>query len=428
MYILKLGSKGPLVRLLQSVLLNLGYNVGAIDGIFGLKTQNAVLEYQRDNGLTIDGVVNQATWNSIEKFILGYVSYTIKPKDTLFSIASTFLTNVNSILVANPGLDPMNLTIGQTIIIPLNSNVVLTNIDYTYDILEMNIRALKTRYPFIETGIIGQSVLGKNLYYIKLGVGKTEVSYNASHHGLEWITSVLTMKFVEDFAHAYATRSTLLGYDVADMWEKYSIYVVPMVNPDGVNLVLNGLNTNNPYYNKLLEWNNTGLPFSRVWQANIRGIDLNRNYPASWQLAKNQEAMFGVNGPAPTRYGGPYPLSEPETQAMVNFTSAHDFKLVISYHSQGEVIFWLYNNIMPPDAKNIGETFSKLSGYALENTPITSAFAGYKDWFIEVYNKPGYTIEVGLGENPLPISQFDKIYKDNREIMLAAPTLVNKNA
>ncbi|MBP5427219.1 MAG: peptidoglycan-binding protein [Clostridiales bacterium] len=426
MYILKLGSKGPLVRLLQSVLLNLGYNIGTIDGVFGVQTQNSVLEYQRDNGLPVDGVVDQNTWTSLEKFILGYVSYTIKPKDSLFNIASTFLTNVNAILVANPGLDPMNLTVGQSIIVPLNSNVVLTNIYYTYDIMEMNIRSLKTRYPFIETGIIGQSVLGKNLYYIKLGKGKTEVSYNASHHGLEWITSLLTMKFIEDFSRAYATQSNLFGYDIKEIWENYSIYIVPMVNPDGVNLVLNGLDTNNPYYDKLLQLNNTGLPFSKVWQANIRGIDLNRNYPASWQLAKNQEAMFGITGPGPTRYGGPYPLSEPETQAMVNFTSSHDFKLVIAYHSQGEVIFWLYKNITPPNAQKIGETFSKLSGYALEKAPVTSLFAGYKDWFIEVYNKPGYTIEVGLGENPLPISQFDKIYKDNREIMIIAPTLINK--
>ena len=424
MYILKLGSTGPLVKLLQSVLINLGYDVGSIDGVFGLKTQSAVLEYQRNNGLTPDGIVGSNTWNSLEKFILGYTSYTIKKGDTLFNIANNFSTTVNSILVANPGIEPMNLTIGQSIIVPFSSNIVLTNIDYTYDIMEMNIRVLKTRYPFIETGIIGQSVLGKNLYYIKLGTGPNEVHYNASHHSLEWITSVLLMKFVEDFSHAYANNSTFLGYNVSDIWKNSSIYIVPMVNPDGVNLVLNGLDPSNPYYNQLLGWNNTGRPFSKVWQANIKGTDLNRNYPASWQLGKNQEAILGITGPGPTRYGGPYPLSEPETQAMVNFTSSHNFKLVISYHSQGEVIFWLYNNITPPRAFEIGSTFSRLSGYTLESNPDVAAFAGYKDWFIEVYNKPGYTIEVGLGTNPLPISAFDNIYKDNREILTIAPTLV----
>lgn len=421
MYILKLGSTGPYVKLLQSTLSNLGYDVGQIDGIFGLKTQKAVLQYQKDNGLSSDGVVDQKTWKSLEKFILGYTSYTIKKGDTLFNLANEFSTTVNALLIANPGINPLNLTIGQSIIIPFSSDIVLTNIDYTYDIMEMNIRALKTRYPFIETGIIGQSVLGKNLYYIKLGNGPTKVHYNASHHSLEWITSVLLMKFIEDFSHSYANKATFLGYDISDIWEKSSIYIVPMVNPDGVNLVLNGLNPSNPYYSELIKWNSTGLPFSNVWQANIKGIDLNRNYPASWQLAKNQEPSFGVFGPSPTRYGGPYPLSEPETQSMVNFISSHDFKLVISYHSQGKLIFWLYNNITPPNALEIGNTFSKLSGYTLEKNPPVSAYAGFKDWFIEVYNRPGYTIEVGLGKNPLPISQFDKIYQDNIEILLSAP-------
>ena len=213
-------------------------------------------------------------------------------------------------------------------------------------------------------------------------------------------------------------------FDVVDIWEKSSIYIVPMVNPDGVNLVLNGLSPSNPYYSDLIKWNNTGLPFSRVWQANIKGTDLNRNYPASWQLGKNQEPMFGVFGPSPTRYGGPYPLSEPETQALVNFVSSHNFRLVLSYHSQGELIFWLYNNITPPNALEIGNIFSKLSGYTLERNPPVSAYAGFKDWFIETYNRPGYTFEVGLGRNPLPISQFDKIYQDNREVLLSAPSLV----
>ena len=120
--------------------------------------------------------------------------------------------------------------------------------------MEMNIRALKTRYPFIETGIIGQSVLGKNLYYIKLGNGEKKVQYNASHHALEWITSVLMMKFIEDFSRAYAENSKFLGYDINDIWKNSSIYIVPMVNPDGVNLVLNGLSPDNPYYYQLLQY------------------------------------------------------------------------------------------------------------------------------------------------------------------------------
>ena len=117
------------------------------------------------------------------------------------------------------------------------------------------------------------------------------------------------------------------------------------------------------------------------------------------------------------------PLTEPEALAIYNFTLAHDFRLILTYHSQGEVIYWQFQNYNPPNSFYIGQQFANSSGYSLEETPYNSSFAGYKDWFIQSYNRPGYTVEVGLGENPLPISQFDKIYRDNLGILVQGTTL-----
>lgn len=420
---LRLGSQGPNVRIVQSLLAKIGYNPGPIDGVFGQQTQQAVIAFQRNNGLTPDGIVGPFTWNYFNSFLRGYDTYTIQPGDTLYKIAQNYYTTVNAILIANPGLNPLYLRVGQRIIVPYGIDVVFTDVDYTYTMLEMDIEGLEARYPFIETGTIGRSVLGKNLYYIRLGTGPVEVHYNASHHGLEWINTPVLMKFAEKFCQAYATGSTIRGYNVRDIWARSSIYIVPMVNPDGVDLVLEGLKPDNPYYRQLLQWNNTGQPFSQVWQANIRGTDLNRNYPASWAEAKAQEESLGITGPGPTRYGGPAPLSEPETQAMVNFTRQHDFRLVLAYHTQGEVIYWLYKDIQVPRARQIGEIFARASGYTLSETPYEAAYAGYKDWFIEEFRRPGYTIETGIGTNPLPISQFDSIYDRNEEILLLAPII-----
>jgi g-D-glutamyl-meso-diaminopimelate peptidase len=420
---LRPGSRGPYVKLVQSLLARIGYNPGPVDGIYGINTQRAVTAFQRNNGLTPDGIVGPVTWNYFQSFLRGYDTYTIRPGDTLYRIAQRYYTTVNAILTANPGINPLYLRVGQIITVPYGIEVVFTDIDYTYEILEMDIEGLEARYPFIETGIIGKSVLGKNLYYIRLGTGPVEVHYNGAHHALEWITAPLLMKFAENFCRAYASGYSIRGYNVREIWNRSSIYIVPMVNPDGVDLVLEGLKPDNPYYEQLLQWNRTGLPFSQVWQANIRGTDLNRNYPASWQDAKAQEEAFGIFGPGPTRYGGPSPLSESETQAMVNFTRQHNFKLVIAYHSQGEVIYWLYKNMQIPRAREIGEIFARASGYTLSETPYEAAYAGYKDWFIEEFRRPGYTIEVGLGRNPLPISQFNSIYSNNEEIMLLAPII-----
>ncbi|NLK67540.1 MAG: LysM peptidoglycan-binding domain-containing protein [Clostridiaceae bacterium] len=418
---LRLGSQGPYVKLIQSLLLRIGYNPGAVDGIFGQQTQNAVRAFQRDNNLTPDGIVGPITWSYFQSFLRGYDTYAIRPGDTLYNIAQKYYTTVNAILTANPGVNPIYLRVGQIITVPYGIDIVFTDIDYTYSILEMDIDGLEARYPFIETGVAGKSVLGKNLYYIRLGEGPNEVHYNGAHHALEWITTPLLMKFIENFCNAYSLGYSIRGYNVREIWNRSSIYIIPMVNPDGVDLVLEGLQENNPYYDQLIQWNNTGLPFSQVWQANIRGTDLNRNYPASWEEAKAQEESLGIFGPGPTRYGGPAPLSEPETQAMANFTRQHNFRLVISYHTQGQVIFWLYKNIQIPGAREIGEMFSRASGYELSETPYEAAFAGYKDWFIQDFARPGYTIEAGIGRNPLPISQFNTIYNNNEEIMLLAP-------
>lgn len=420
---LRLGSAGPSVRLIQSLLARIGYNPGPIDGIFGQQTRQAVIQYQRDNGLTPDGIVGPATWNSFERFLRGYDNYTIRLRDTIYNIARRYYTSVNAILTANPGIDPVNLRVGQTVVVPYGIDVVFTDIDYTYEIMERDIRGLKARYPFIEIGVAGQSVLGRNLYYIRLGRGPVEVFYNAAHHALEWITSPLLMKFIENFSRAYSRGQNIRGYNLQQIWNQSSIYIIPMVNPDGVNLVLEGLDPENPYYNELLQWNDTGLPFSQVWKANIRGVDLNLNYPASWEKAKELEPIFGVDGPAPVRYAGPASLSEPESSALVNFTRQHNFKLVIAYHTQGRVIYWNYFGLEPPIARTIGEIFARATGYTLANTLPEDSYAGYKDWFIAEYRRPGYTMEVGLGRNPLPIAQFDTIYRNNEEVMLLAPII-----
>lgn len=104
--------------------------------------------------------------------------------------------------------------------------------------------------------------------------------------------------------------------------------------------------------------------------------------------------------------------------AVYNFTIAHNFSLVIAYHTQGKEIYWNFQNINPPRGLEIANRFAQASGYTVANVAYNSSFAGYKDWFISSYNLPGYTIEAGIGINPLSISQFDEIYMDNIGILV----------
>jgi g-D-glutamyl-meso-diaminopimelate peptidase len=412
------GSTGPNVKLVQSLLNRIGYSAGAVDGAFGPATRQAVVSFQRDYGLTPDGVIGPATWAVLERLLLGYDTVAVRPGDTIYTIARRFHTTQNAVLTANPGVNPQTLAVGRRLVVPYGLDVVATDIDYTYEILDRQLRGLRARYPFLEIGSIGTSVMGKNLYVVRLGRGPNQISYNASHHANEWITTTLLMKFIENAAAAYAVGGRLGGYSLPDIWGRASLYIVPMVNPDGVDMVTYWPNWPNPAYRQAAALNTTGLPIPRVWKANIKGTDLNLNYPALWDREHALEQQQGITGPAPRDYGGLYPLSEPETAAMTNFTQQHDFRLVIAYHTQGDVIYYQFQNMQPPESTTIAQLFSRVSGYTISENPGEASYAGYKDWFIQEYRRPGFTIEVGTGSNPVPVSQFPDIYRQNEEVLL----------
>lgn len=116
-------------------------------------------------------------------------------------------------------------------------NIVPTNVSYNSNLLKQNIISLHKLYPFIQVTSIGNSVLSNNIFAIKLGKGKRKVFYSGSFHANEWITSVLLMHFIEEYCRSYIANSSILGYSITKLFESTSIYIVPMVNPDGVDLV-----------------------------------------------------------------------------------------------------------------------------------------------------------------------------------------------
>ena len=368
MPVLAYGSRGIYVELLQSTLKKIGFYYGKVDGIFGKQTLDSVYYFQSQFGITVDGVVGRATWRKLEPYINGRVG-----------------------------------------------RIVPTDMSYPYEIMMMNLDALRVKYPIIKVGYYAESVMGKKIPYVKIGEGEQEISYSASMHANEWINSVVLMKFIEDFGDAYENNSELFGYNVREIFESRTLYIIPMVNPDGVDLVLNNIYHTSKYFRNAIEISEDypNIPFPKGWKANINGVDLNQQFPADWGKARKVKFAQGYVSPAPRDFVGFGPLTEPESLGLYNFTLEHDFKIILAYHTQGEIIFWRYLNYNPEGSKDVAKEFARVSGYTLINEVETNSYAGYRDWFISYFNRPGYTVETGIGNNPLPISQFEKIYNDN---------------
>ena len=137
-------------------------------------------------------------------------------------------------------------------------------------------------------------------------------------------------------------------------------------------------------------------------------------------MAREIKYNQGYTTPAPRDFVGNYPLEIPEAIAIYDLTASNNFSLMLTYHTQGEVIYWKFLDYNPPNAQLYGQLFENISGYPLQSTPYNSSFAGFKDWFIEEYNHPGFTVEIGKGQNPLPAETAEEIYLKIREIQTLA--------
>jgi len=348
--------------------------------------------------------------------IPGYIAtqYTIAPGDTLWKIVIAENSHVNAIRLLNPGIQSGNLQAGQTIAIPkrVTGRVALEPKAYDYADLQEDLSRLAEIYPFMRRRSIGSSVMGKQLPELLVGAGDKRVHANGSFHGNEWITTPALVRFLNDYLLALTNNGELRGVEAMPLYQETTLSLVPMVNPDGVDLVVNGLPSEEPYRSEAFAINGGSGDFSG-WKANIRGVDLNNQYPALWE----EEAARGPSSPAPRDYAGTAPLTEPESIAMADLTRSSDFARVLAFHTQGKVIFWGFEGLQPPESEAIVNEFARVSGY--EPIEYADSSAGYKDWFIQDWRRPGFTVELGQGTNPLPLSQFEEIYDAAASIMLA---------
>ena len=297
-------------------------------------------------------------------------------------------------------------------------SIVPTDVPMTPELADSLVDRLAAEYPVLRAETLASTYGGRPIRTLTIGTGERRVLYSAAHHANEWLTATVLLKFAEDYAEALRTGGMIGGVSAQALSDAATIHLVPMVNPDGVALVTGTATQEETARAEELSRFYPAIPFPDGWKANLQGVDLNLQYPAGWLMAREIKFSQGYTRPGPRDYVGRFPLSQIDSQALYDYTERIDPNLVIAWHSQGEVIYWQYGGIEVPGARELAERFASVSGYTLEDTPYASSFAGYKDWFIQAYRRPGFTIEVGTGTNPLPLGQFDAIYAASLPILV----------
>lgn len=302
---------------------------------------------------------------------------------------------------------------------PGSRDIVNPDSTYSYEQMISDAEKLKETYPdLIDTEVIGKSVEGRDILLMRIGKGDKKVVFAGAHHAREYITSTFLMETIDEYARAYSADEKYGSFDLKALLDESTLYIVPMVNPDGVNLVQNGIDAVQDKQKVM------GMRLMQdgyeSWKANINGVDLNRQYPCHWD-----EKESNTDVPSSEMYKGTAPATEPEVQTMMKLCKENEFQLAASFHTKGEVIYWADSgtNDAIPAARPIAQTLADVTGYDLQPVSENPAVyaAGFENWFRQDFLRPAFCIELtpAGGTAPHDDSEFSSLVWDKAKYLCA---------
>lgn len=305
-----------------------------------------------------------------------------------------------------------------------HADVVNPTKNVTHHEMEYQLKVFSLLYPeFTELKTIGKSVEGRPIYALRVGNGKKEILMDASMHAREHMTTNVLMEMIDQYSYHYVRGSKFGSYQVKPLLDQASIWFVPMMNPDGVTLVQSGLNA---VANKDLVRKINGSSNVARWKANIRGVDLNRNFDATWSSIILTPPY---NVPAFKNYKGIAPFSEPEAKALRDFVLARPFKSYITYHSSGQIIYWGYDSMSNHTRNyNLVKSVANVTGYSIIPPNPKKPTAASESWFTKVKKMPAMTVEIAKysGEGPVSFSQWEDVWRRNQTVGLVGAAEASK--
>lgn len=239
----------------------------------------------------------------------------------------------------------------------------------------------------------------------RVAQAKPGVMFDGCHHSDEVMGAEIVFALLQKLVLDYGRDP-----EVTAWVDRCEIYLVPVLNVDGHDIVTS---SRDPRWRK----NARDVNGDGVTGVFPEGVDVNRGYDFNW-------AMGGTDVPTKDSYRGPYPFSEAENRAMRHLAELKPFLLSISYHSQGEVIYypWWWNGQGAPDDALIREIATQVAGKIQrmdgQGTYAVSPGGPSSQSYVWLYGRKGdfdFIIETGKGTHLFAPEEVPGILAANLE-------------
>ncbi len=297
---------------------------------------------------------------------------------------------------------------------------------YGYEEMMADIAALTAAYPqYLTTASLGTSVFGREIPIVIMGKpnNQNRILIVGTSHAREYANTLILMRTIERYC-ANMESSFYKDYSYAELVRSCTIYFVPMHNPDGVELCIHGIasvpqeykDTVEEIYTRSVQAEMLDAGSYARWKANGIGQELNQNYG----FGPNRSPIL-QDLPMSENFPGNTALDAKVARLIVELCQQKNFRSLVSYHSYGNLMYWGFfaTGSFKEHCREIANAMKKSNGYRLvADTPTPSNYShlGLKDWFMDTYKLPGFTIETGGEAAPLEISEIKKAIDKNIEI------------
>ena len=285
-------------------------------------------------------------------------------------------------------------------------------IEHSYFEIKRLISNLASKYPFISVNNIGKSVAGRDIPVLSLGAAGDFTLFVTGDDPACRITTLMLLSFIAELSEKILAGKQMCGINIRKAMFGRGIAILPLANPDGFEIATRGASGCGAMAPKISRI--CAGDFSK-WRANLRGVELSRNFFPGFEERRQNEREEHISGPRFEGFSGYRPESEPETAAIADFCRNKNVRQLIHLSAFGQTVMYSGFSVVPPRSAKMAEVMAAVTSFTV-TPPISKCEFNMCDWFTYELLKPATTVKIGAGSVP-PVGELTYWYARLRELL-----------